>query len=525
MDSALLYVNSSGLVAGFETPPVVSTIWSNQLEIIPSEQGYGLIRGGSDDGTILVGGMVTVSRVSSAAAWIADNPSTVLENRAYHIGPEFETPEGGGLGLFFAHAVNTPDYPGLVVDVYNDAEFLHRIGFWNAYTGAFIKGIGDGTHNGIVDVEMIGGELVIAVNGATGGELYSYNDVTPLSLSSLLPQQYSGYGVEIEAIFDHNGGLGVVAILTDSDFNMTRVILTFDAVSRVGSQEVESSYLYEVDFNGDGVFDASQVGGRELSLDHVFPTSGTYEVKVRATNVETGEFVENSQEVVVTAGMYTTNEDGTKKLTVGGTSSRDTFGVQTRTVMGPTGRVRVSGLYVQTGRVTEFFPFDGATEVVVYGGAGNDYFSLQGVPATITVYAYGGAGSDTMIGGQGPSFLDGGAGNDQLIAKNSRTNDILVGGTGRDTFIGANTDMVFSGTLSVSLEGVKQLLLVWNDQTKPIAERATLVGLSIPSASVVDDGEKDSIVNFRAWGVLGDDDFSSSLLRRYFHPITLNPTM
>jgi len=62
-------------------------------------------------------------------------------------------------------------------------------------------------------------------------------------------------------------------------------------------------------------------------------------------------------------------------------------------------------------------------------------------------YAYGGAGDDTVDGGDGNDLIAGNAGDDRLYGKDG--NDVLIGGTGADLVMGENgNDLLFDGTVT-----------------------------------------------------------------------------
>ena len=75
---------------------------------------------------------------------------------------------------------------------------------------------------------------------------------------------------------------------------------------------------------------------------------------------------------------------------------------------------------------------------LAFGGAGNDTFNAAGSGAGVR--QDGGAGNDTLIGGNNTDLLEGGADNDTLSGGGG--NDTLDGGTGSDTLTGgAGSDL------------------------------------------------------------------------------------
>ena len=84
--------------------------------------------------------------------------------------------------------------------------------------------------------------------------------------------------------------------------------------------------------------------------------------------------------------------------------------------------------------------------IIVDGRDGNDTISVDpqiNIPRAL----YGGAGNDTLTGGNGPGILLGGDGDDSLSSGNGR--DILIGGAGQDTLSGGNgDDLLIAGSTS-----------------------------------------------------------------------------
>jgi Ca2+-binding RTX toxin-like protein len=85
--------------------------------------------------------------------------------------------------------------------------------------------------------------------------------------------------------------------------------------------------------------------------------------------------------------------------------------------------------------------FDGVTDVKVTTGPGADIISADGgngtsgapLDSTIAFSAYGGADADTLTGGNGPSALLGGDGDDVFLQTATIAADTIVGGNGVDT--------------------------------------------------------------------------------------------
>lgn len=77
--------------------------------------------------------------------------------------------------------------------------------------------------------------------------------------------------------------------------------------------------------------------------------------------------------------------------------------------------------------------------ISIFGQNGNDTLSLNEANGALPkANLYGGAGSDTLIGGSGRDQLFGQAGNDTLLGKGG--NDLLFGGADNDTLTGGDAD-------------------------------------------------------------------------------------
>jgi Ca2+-binding RTX toxin-like protein len=84
--------------------------------------------------------------------------------------------------------------------------------------------------------------------------------------------------------------------------------------------------------------------------------------------------------------------------------------------------------------------------IIVDGRDGNDTITMDSQIGTLRVL-YGGAGNDSLAGGNGPGILLGGDGNDSLQSGNGR--DLLIGGAGQDILAAGNgDDILIAGSSS-----------------------------------------------------------------------------
>ena len=125
--------------------------------------------------------------------------------------------------------------------------------------------------------------------------------------------------------------------------------------------------------------------------------------------------------------------DGTRLVIVGTSSSDD---IKVHPGGGPQGiKVMMNG--VQS-------TFTGVTEIVIFGNDGDDLIRVVG-GITLPVFAFGGAGNDSISGGGGLNVLMGGDGDDLLVGGDGR--NILIGGNGADRIQGGGADdLLISGS-------------------------------------------------------------------------------
>lgn len=88
-------------------------------------------------------------------------------------------------------------------------------------------------------------------------------------------------------------------------------------------------------------------------------------------------------------------------------------------------------------------------QIRFFGNGGNDRFQND---TSVRSFAFGQAGSDTLIGGSGRDLLNGGSENDELRGRFG--DDILVGGSGNDSLFGnGGRDILIGGAGADELHG------------------------------------------------------------------------
>jgi Ca2+-binding RTX toxin-like protein len=193
------------------------------------------------------------------------------------------------------------------------------------------------------------------------------------------------------------------------------------------SVDQAAGFTYSINWGDGSTQTASGLSG--LQVDHVYAASGNYTVTVTATDKDGG---------VSSAAQHTISivavEMQSGSLVVGGTTGADNITLKVADTQGGI-KVTVNGQLLGT--------FNPSDKILVYGQAGNDTIKLDSAKIQgDTNYIH-----DTAI-------LFGGAGNDNLDAKGSTANNVLVGGDGTDTLQGGSgRDLLFGGQGADTLRG------------------------------------------------------------------------
>lgn len=200
------------------------------------------------------------------------------------------------------------------------------------------------------------------------------------------------------------------------------------------SVDLPGEYVYEIDWNGDGVVDESVPGEHAgIQVSHAFPEVGQYTIFVRAYPVD-GQpgFAFQGLETEIFGVWGDT-------LHVGGTSDNDRV-IVTQLNDPDLVRVRLN---------SDVYTLNKQPVIAFHGGEGNDYllgytdtsFEFHGGPGDdylaggeLDDELFGDAGNDRILAGEGNNFLDGGPGDDRLYARTG--DDILLGGPGSDMLYG-----------------------------------------------------------------------------------------
>ncbi len=205
------------------------------------------------------------------------------------------------------------------------------------------------------------------------------------------------------------------------------------------SLEQAAGFGYAIDW-GDGTT-SSASGPSGTPAGHVFTASGSYTVKVWATDTDG---LQSTQPASMTVSVTAVAMQG-GNLIVGGTTGADTIVIKPADTAGDlavTVNGAAQGSYHPTG------------QIVVYAQAGDDHVQLQTakigkttVWVKVPAILFGGDGNDNLdaSGSTANNILVGGAGNDTLHAGSGR--DILIGGGGADVlYAGGGGDILIGGT-------------------------------------------------------------------------------
>jgi uncharacterized delta-60 repeat protein len=197
---------------------------------------------------------------------------------------------------------------------------------------------------------------------------------------------------------------------------------------------------------GDGTTQ-SVSGASGVQVSHVFTASGSFTVQVTAQDKDGGISSPATQIVAIQNPI-----GNDPPLVINGTPGNDVI------LFLPYGK---KGVKVWLNGVSQGV-FYNVSEIVAYGGAGNDFIWVA-PDIKLPAILFGGAGNDVLIGGGGPNVLVGGDGNDVLIGGSRR--DILIGGGGTDYLFGRGGDDILIGgatAFDTNVIALNALMGEWN---------------------------------------------------------------
>ena len=242
--------------------------------------------------------------------------------------------------------------------------------------------------------------------------------------------------------------------------NGTRTRLTRD----VGNVVMDLNSMEDIDINARGgadnitIDDLTGTGVRQVAVDlSGTPGSGTGAgaadvVTVNGTAGDDHITVSTSGNSAVVKGLAAqvtvTGAEPADRLVINGLGGNDTLTFNVAAGGAPVS-IFADGTDVGINQAGSTVVVDANVEnLVVNGTSGDDLIQASnGIAALTHLTINGGAGNDTIFGGDGGDLIDGGAGNDTVIG--GRDNDTAWLGSGDDTFIwnpGDGSDIVEGGS-------------------------------------------------------------------------------
>ncbi len=245
---------------------------------------------------------------------------------------------------------------------------------------------------------------------------------------------------------------------------------TFSA-SDPSSADTADGFTYSINWNdGSPVQTVPRAlgNGRGATVDHIFNTAGTYNVSVTATDKDgIASPVVVHPVAVSVASLQTDPWDAMKTaLFVGGSTSSEIIRViprnsHTRFEVRINGSV--VGTYAPTGRI------------LVFAQAGNDTIDASSVQRDTLLD--GGDGNDILLAGNGNDVLLGGTGIDALTGGNGR--DLLIGGLGNDGLLGGDgDDLLIAGTTrhDGNSNALRRIMAEWTSDRDYTSRQSNLRG-------------------------------------------------
>lgn len=286
-----------------------------------------------------------------------------------------------------------------------------------------------------------------------------------------------------------------------------------------------AGFTFQIDWDGDGSVDETIGGASGTEVTHVFAATGTYTVKVTATDKDGGPSAPAQLSINIVAWQLRLDAMDASKtnLVWGGTGGFDAY------------LFVVPGLVLVQAENNVFYGspqpvFTGAFngKVYVYAQGSSDLVFADVMNLAMVID--GGAGDDVLIGGRGADSIIGAEGNDILFGgtlesddadtlEGGMGDDLLVGHFGADILRGGNgQDLIIGGRIYFDdLPGsVFGIQAEWTSG-RPIAERvANLSGMGsgernngdiflIPGATALDDSPMPPAVVDQILGESDDD--------------------
>lgn len=340
--------------------------------------------------------------------------------------------------------------------------------------------------------------------GQTVNSLASFTATEPgRFIGVLMAEDSDGNRVSFStSVFEVNANTQLTAEITSVDGPL--VVGAPLTVEGGASGAIDSAWNIYFDANDDSLFDASEIVDvipaqyadinnvtTLLPLSYTPASVGGYRIELAVATVDASAAdsvdFEVTSSAVANGVLYAGASAGGSAIFISPTSG----GVQ----------VNVDG-----NAVTYTDPL---TQVVVYGGAGNDWVVIGNVE--VSAWVFGGDGNDVIAGGGGDDVLIGGNGSDTLIGNGGR--DLLIGGHGSDLIVGnAGDDILIAGYTLVDNDAaaLAAIINIWTNNGLTFAARTDALrsGHLVNEVNVFDDDAMDLMA-----GLGGLDWYFANLVR------------
>jgi len=206
---------------------------------------------------------------------------------------------------------------------------------------------------------------------------------------------------------------------------------TFDVTGGTGG-----NFTFDIDWDGDAVTDETVVGPSGTQVEHVFLTTGSFNVSASATDQGSSQQTDPAgMSINVSRFALQSNEQnpGLTNLAWGGTDGLDI--VFFLPLVG--NNVGIFSVVVGNQLLNDVDVLSGVDgQIEAYGLGGSDILVAELVSLPVSIV--GGNGDDILSGGTAADFINGGFGNDMFFGTTatSDSGDTLIGGQGRDFFYG-----------------------------------------------------------------------------------------
>ena len=419
-------------------------------------------------------------------------------------------------GFDFTAAGGTPTWRGVEVDgngeVFFAGEFFDlntfatSVGYWN----------GDGDYLGsrgvsFADFDVVGGEVVAAVNGFDDGALVRVRDGQFVTIAELTG---SAATFPAKGLFTTDGALGL--LLQDGDGMFVTVL---DTINTPTGGDPQFADLF-IDFNSDGTVDQILRGvNGQRTLETSFLRAGNYTATVIAKDSAGNELGRSTDTITVSAyrvenGVLIIGADQTRGSNINVTQQRN--GSLRVSVDNTRGTVNAFFVEVIGSSRADRVLLSGSFSADVNLYADNDSLTAIGVNIEANlgdgndsalairsgeVRFIGGAGNDRLrsIGHQ-LAFFDGGLGNDSILSSGKAA--FAIGGDGRDSFtILDRHSVVVSVIVNTQTPAQYDALVdsVFAELSKPNPNRNTVTSLF--AGLITDDDDQDSGLVLSRWAV------------------------